>query len=66
MSRKLSRLAGVKAGARWRNPERSGGAQDLITNKILVGAIGFEPTTPCAQVEPFSGRERSGSPLAKS
>jgi hypothetical protein len=33
VSRKLSRLAGVKAGARWRNPERSEGAQDLITNK---------------------------------
>jgi hypothetical protein len=30
----------------------------------LVGARGFEPRTPCAQVEPVSGREPAGEILS--
>src|SRR5581483_10944741 len=58
----LSRLAGVsEAGTRWRNPERSEGPpmQEPSLLRAMVGTAGLE-------LEPFSGRERSGNPLAKS
>src|SRR5579863_6229464 len=56
----LSRFAGVSAaGARRRNPERSEGSQSPRNAEGLVGTGRFE-------LEPFCGRERSGSPQAKS
>src|SRR5579863_40669 len=57
----LSRFAGVSAaGARRRNPERTG-ARDLSHHEMRRVWSGRR-----FELEPFCGRERSGSPQAKS
>ena len=57
----MSRFAGVsEAGARRRNPERSEGSGE----ERSVGERMVRPER--IELEPFCGRERSGSPQAKS